>query len=145
VAKNNIINQTKFNMMETLHKELSQQIIACFYTVYNKMGYGFAEKVYENALKIELKKQGFTVEQQSKIDVFYEGEMVGDYRADLIVNRKIILELKAHDGIIPDFEVQLINYLKATEVEVGYIINFGPKPQFLRRIFTNDKKPLLVK
>ena len=129
--------------MEALHKELSQKIIGCFYAVYNKLGYGFAEKVYENALRIELKKHGFKAIQQQKIEVFYDGEMVGDYKSDIIVNDCIILELKAAEGIVGEHETQLINYLKATEIEVGYILNFGIKAQFLRRIFTNDKKTLL--
>ncbi len=125
-----------------LHEDITGKIIQAFYTVYNSLGHGFLEKVYENALVIELRKLGLLVEQQKKIEVFYNGQRVGDYFADIIVNGVVILELKAADGIAPEHEAQLINYLKATEIEVGMLLNFGSKPQFLRRIFTNDRKTI---
>ncbi|MBI5471412.1 MAG: GxxExxY protein [Ignavibacteriae bacterium] len=128
-----------------LHEELSHKIISAYYTVYNKLGFGFLEKVYENAMRIELRKLGFQVEQQKQINVFYEGENVGEYYADIIVNNLVILELKAVDSLAPVHEAQLINYLKATEIELGLLFNFGPKPEFLRRIFTNNRKNLLAK
>jgi GxxExxY protein len=126
--------------METLHKELTDAIIGRFYHVYNKLGYGFSEKVYENALCIALRKVGLKAEKQNKIEVYYEDELVGDYKADIIVNDCVILELKAATLVVGEHEAQLMNYLKATKIEVGYILNFGPKPQFSRRIFTNDRK-----
>lgn len=123
-----------------LHEELSGKILSSFFTVYNYLGHGFLEKVYENALIIELKKQGLDVCQQKRIDVYYAEHEVGEYYADILVSDSIILELKAAEGIAPEHQAQLINYLKATEIELGFVLNFGPKPQFIRRIFTNDKK-----
>lgn len=123
-----------------LHDHTMSEIIAVFYTVYNRLGFGFLEKVYENALVIELKKRGFTVKQQVPIPVCYEGQMVGEYFADLLIQDTIILELKAAEEIIKSHEAQLVNYLKATHLEVGLLLNFGPKPDFKRRIFTNARK-----
>jgi GxxExxY protein len=123
-----------------LHEELTGKIIGAFYTVYNTLGHGFLEKVYENALILELRKQGMMAEQQKRIDVFYDGQRVGEYYADIIVDECVVLELKAADEIAPAHEAQLINYLKGTTLEVGLLLNFGPKPQFVRRIFTNDQK-----
>ncbi|MEO8769847.1 MAG: GxxExxY protein [Ferruginibacter sp.] len=124
-----------------LFEEKTELIIKCFYTVYNKLGFGFLERVYENSLIIELTKQGFNCLQQVSIDVYYDRNIVGTYFADIIVDNKIILELKALDTeIIKEHELQLHNYLKATELEVGLILNFGKKPSFKRKILT--KKPL---
>lgn len=123
-----------------LYPEITEKIIKGFYNVYNTLGYGFLEKVYENALMIELNKLGLHAEQQKKIEVFYDEQKVGEYYADIMVNDLIILELKAAESITPEHEAQLINYLKATKIEVGLLFNFGPKPQFIRRILTNDKK-----
>ncbi len=123
-----------------LHEKLSGQILRAFYNVYNNLGHGFLEKVYENALVIELEKHGLNAKQQQRIDVYYDGCEVGEYYADILVNELIILELKAAEAIAPEHEAQLINYLKATGIEFGFVLNFGPKPQFVRRILTNDKK-----
>ncbi|MFT3907996.1 MAG: GxxExxY protein [Ferruginibacter sp.] len=112
-------------------------IIKCFYTVYNRLGYGFLERVYENALAIELKKAGFNCLQQAPVNVYYENTIVGNYFADIIVDNKIILELKVSDAeIMKEHELQLYNYLKATTLELGLILNFGKKPVFKRKIFT---------
>ena len=119
------------------HSHLSSEIIRAFYNVYNTLGYGFLEKVYENAMYIELRKLGFFVEKQKKIQVYYENEIVGDYYADLIVNEIIIIELKATESLCEEHEFQLINYLKATEIEIGLLLNFGKKPEFKRKIFSN--------
>ena len=119
---------------------LSNQVIKGFYKVYNKLGFGFLEKVYENALMYELIKQGFEVEKQKKILVYYDQHQVGEYYADLVVNNTLILELKAAEAIALEHEMQLINYLKATDKEIGLLLNFGKKPEFRRKIFTNDKK-----
>jgi GxxExxY protein len=121
------------------HSHLTQKIIQAFYRVYNTLGYGFLEKVYENALFLELREKGLFVEKQSRVRVFYKGQEVGDYFADLIVNEKIIIELKASEAICEEHEFQLINYLKATEHEVGLLLNFGKNPQFKRKIFSNNK------
>jgi GxxExxY protein len=101
------------------------------------LGYGFLERVYENALFIELKKMNYFVEKQRRVKVYYEGNDVGDYFADLIVNNLVIIELKAAESICEEHEFQLINYLKATNIEVGLLLNFGKKPQFKRKIFSN--------
>jgi GxxExxY protein len=120
-----------------LHSEITSKIINCFYKVYNELGYGFLEKVYENALKIELEKNGLAVEKQKPISVYYEGTLVGKYFADFIIENKVIVELKTAETICKEHEYQLINYLKATEIEVGLLLNFGKKPQIARKIFTN--------
>jgi GxxExxY protein len=125
------------------HEDLSNKIIKAFYKVYNTLGYGFLEKVYENALSFELKQQGLFVEKQKKIEVYYLGQLVGEFNADLIVNELVILELKAHECLLEEHENQLINYLKATNVEVGLLLNFGKKPELRRKIFDNDKKMLV--
>ena len=123
-----------------LHGDNTELIIKAFYKVYNTLGYGFLEKVYENAMRIELSKMGLNVLQQKNIKVFYEADQVGDYFADLFVDDLIIVELKAAENICEEHEAQLLNYLKATDIEVGLLLNFGKEPQFKRKYFTNDKK-----
>lgn len=127
-------------MNELLYKELTNRVLKCFYTVYNILGFGFLEKVYENALMIELHKQGIRAERQKPINVFYDSLQVGEYFADIIVEDNIIIELKAAEYLIEGHELQLINYLKATDKEIGLLLNFGKKPEFKRKIFTNDRK-----
>jgi len=119
------------------HTDITEKIIKTFYKVYNTLGFGFLEKVYENAMFIELRNMGMFVEKQRRVKVFYEGQEVGDYFADLIVDEKVIIELKASEALCEEHEFQLINYLKATEIEVGLLLNFGKKPEFKRKIFTN--------
>ncbi len=123
-----------------LYAEITDKIISSFYKVYNTLGYGFLEKVYENAMSIELKRAGLKVLQQQNIKVYYEEQVVGDYFADIIVNDQIIMEIKAAEGLREENKAQLINYLKATDKEVGLLINFGKTPEFRRVIFTNDRK-----
>jgi len=108
-----------------LHADLTERILQAFYTVYNALGYGFLEKVYENALTVELRRRGLQVEQQVPIRVYYAGEPVGEYFADLGVEGKVILELKAAEAISPAHEAQLLNYLRATGMSVGLLLNFG--------------------
>lgn len=120
-----------------LHNEISEKILKAFYNVYNSLGYGFLEKVYENAMMIELRKLGMNVQRQVPIKVFYEKQLVGEYFADIVVDGKVIVELKAAESLCEAHEFQLINYLKATELEIGLLLNFGKKPQFRRKIFTN--------
>lgn len=127
-------------MSSILHKELTKSILKIFYDVYNELGYGFLERVYQNALFYELKESGFKVEAQKKIKVFYKEIEVGDYIADIIVNDLIILELKAQECLVEANEFQLINYLKSTECEVGLLLNFGKKPEFIRKVYQNYKK-----
>jgi len=121
---------------ELLHGEVTAAIIKSFYHVYNTLGYGFLEKVYENALKISLAKAGLAVRQQVPISVCFEGEEVGEYYADLLVNEVVILEIKSAKAIAADHEAQLTNYLKATGRQVGLLLNFGPQPEFKRKVFT---------
>jgi GxxExxY protein len=123
-----------------LHADITAVILKAFYHVYNTLGYGFLDKVYENALKITLRKWGLSVSQQQAIKVYFEREEVGEYFADLIVDEKVILELKAAESICSGHESQLVNYLKATDIEVGLLLNFGPKPEFRRKIFRNERK-----
>ncbi len=125
-----------------LHEELTKKIIKAFYMINDALGYGFLEKVYENAMLIELKKMGLEVKQQKNIKVYYDGKEVGDYFADLIVENLVIIELKAAESLCPEHEAQLINYLRATYIEVGLLFNFGRKAEFKRKIFTNDQKKI---
>ncbi len=127
-------------MTEFLHKELSESILKVFYEVYNELGYGFLEKVYQNAMYFELKYQGFKVEAQKKIKVYYKNELVGDFIADLLIDDLIILELKACDGLVKAHYAQTLNYLKATNIEIGLLLNFGERPEIKRLIFTNNRK-----
>lgn len=120
------------------HQEITDLVIKSFYKVYNVLGYGFLEKVYQNAMFLELKKSSFLIEAQKKIKVYYEEVMVGEYYADLIIDGKVIVELKAAEGLVEEHENQLVNYLKATDIEIGLLLNFGKTPQFKRKIFSND-------
>lgn len=120
-----------------LNEDKTDLIIKCFYKVYNKLGYGFLEKVYENALIIELRKEGMNCLQQTPVKVYYDEAEIGLYFSDIIVDNEVILELKAGEGeIIREHESQLQNYLRATEYEVGIILHFGKKPSFKRKIYT---------
>nr|WP_314836370.1 GxxExxY protein [uncultured Flavobacterium sp.] len=127
-------------MTEILHKELSESILKVFYDVCNELGYGFLEKVYQNAMYLELKSLGFKVEPQRQIKVYYKNEVVGDFFADLLINDVIILELKACDSLVKSHYVQTLNYLKATNIEIGLLLNFWEKPEIKRLIFTNNRK-----
>ena len=126
--------------MSLIHQELTDIILKCFYTVYNRLGYGFLEKVYENAMIHELSKNELSCSKQVPIRVLYDEKVVGDYYADIIVENCVIIELKASEVLAEEHELQLLNYLKATDKEVGLLLNFGKKPAFKRKIFTNDKK-----
>ena len=122
------------------YKELTDRIIRIFYKVYNKLGYGFLEKVYENAMKIELEKEGISSVCQSPIKVFYEGAIVGEYCTDILVDNRVIVEIKATRHLVEENEAQLLNYLKATNIEVGLLFNFGVKPEVKRKAFDNLRK-----
>ena len=123
-----------------LHSEITQVINQAFYKVYNTLGVGFLEKVYENALLIELKKAGLQCAQQQLVKVYYEGEQIGYYYADIIVENKIIIELKAAESLCEAHEAQLVNYLRASEIEVGVLLNFGKSPQHKRKVLTSAYK-----
>jgi GxxExxY protein len=122
------------------YEELTQQIIKAFYTVYNTLGYGFLEKVYERAMAIELRKMDLQVKCQYPVKVYYDGQVVGDFSADMLVEDCIIVELKAPRSLVTEDEAQLLNYLNATEYEVGLLLNFGPKPEIKRKVFDNERK-----
>jgi GxxExxY protein len=129
--------------MSFLFKEITDKVIKAFFRVYNELGFGFLEKVYHNAMIIELKKAGLFVESQKKIKVYYNSYEIGEYFADIIVNDSLILELKAAESLVREHELQLINYLKATRIEVGLLLNFGKKPEFRRKVFSNERKKLI--
>ena len=117
------------------HSDLTGKIIKCAQNVHNALGFGFLEKVYHNALLLELKKFGFEVESEKSICVYYQGQLVGEYCADIVVDQKVILEIKAVKTINSAHEVQLVNYLKATGIEVGLLLNFGKSLEVKRKIF----------
>jgi GxxExxY protein len=123
-----------------LHGDVTEKVLQAFFHVYNTLGHGFLEKVYENALILALRQEGLTVSQQVPMTVYFEGEPVDDYFADLVVQNRVVVELKAAEGLSPANEAQLINYLRATDIEVGLLLNFGEKPEFRRKVFTNDRK-----
>jgi GxxExxY protein len=122
------------------YKALTEKIIRIFYKVYNTLGYGFLEKVYENAMMIELKREDIPAFSQYAIKVFYEDKIVGEYFADILVDDKVIVEIKAARNLAIENEAQLLNYLKATDKEVGLLLNFGPKPEVKRKVFDNFRK-----
>lgn len=127
-------------MLQGKHTNLTEKVIGAFYKVYNTLGYGFAEKVYENALAIELTKLGLHVGQQKDIAVYYDGQSVGDYVADLVIEEAVLVELKAARHLAEEHEAQLLNYLKATPIEVGLLLNFGPQAEFKRKVYDNERK-----
>jgi len=122
------------------HSDVTGKVIEAAYFVFNQLGHGFLESVYEKALEIQLTKMGMKAIRQQQVEVYFEGELVGDFRADLVVNDCVIVELKAVETLHERHEVQLVNYLKATEIEVGLLINFGEKIKIVRRVFSNDRK-----
>ena len=126
--------------MSLKYKEITDRILKGFFEVYNELGDGFLESVYENALFIVLKGYDLTIERQKNIPVIFRGNVIGDFKADLIVEGSVIVELKAVRTLDSAHEAQLINYLKATNIEVGLLINFGRKPEFKRFIFNNKRK-----
>jgi len=125
------------------HADLSEKILNIFFAVHRELGYGFSEKVYERAFSISLRESGFKIEEQIPFKVFFRGQLVGEYVADMLVNGVILLELKAVAQIAEEHEAQLLSYLKASEIEVGYVINFGKSATFKRLVFDNDRKGTL--
>jgi GxxExxY protein len=127
-------------MLNLKESDLTNLILCCFYNVYGVLGYGFLEKVYANALILELEERGVKAIAQSPIPVFYKSRIVGEYFADILVEGKVIVEIKSVRSLIPEHEAQNLNYLKATDVEVGLLLNFGPKPDVKRKVFENSRK-----
>jgi len=126
------------------HRELTEKIIGAFYEVYNELGHGFLESVYEHALANALVQAGMNVERQVAVSVWFRGQQIGDFRADMLVDGKVLLELKAARTIDQAHEKQLLNYLRATNIEVGLLLNFGVKPQFRRLVYENERKKIRV-
>src|ERR1043166_6131713 len=123
-----------------LHSEITQKIIHSYFVVYNRLCYGFLEKVYQNALMIELKNANLECKSQVPINVYYDNQIIGHYIADILVNDCVIIEIKAAVSLCEEHEAQLTNYLKATEIEVGVLLNFEKVPQFKRKIFSAKYK-----
>ncbi|AMV26582.1 hypothetical protein VT84_19435 [Gemmata sp. SH-PL17] len=130
---------------ELRHGEITEKIIGVFYEVYNELGFGFLESVYHKAMLHALADAGLRAETQVHLPVFFRGHLVGDFFADIFVERAAILELKAADELDPAHNSQLLNYLKASPAEVGMLLNFGPKPRFKRLVFDNERKRLRPK
>ena len=122
------------------YEELTEKCIGCFYTVYNYLGYGFLESVYEKAMLIELRRQGLKASRQQPITVYYLDEPVGEFYADILVEDKVVLELKAARILTVENDAQLLNELNATDYEVGLLLNFGPKPEIHRKVLDNERK-----
>jgi len=120
------------------HSDITGQILKAFFKVYNTLGYGFLEKVYENAMMIELTRMGLKCSNQLPVKVYYEDYLVGDFVADILVEELVIVELKTIETLARIHEAVLVNYLKGTELEVGLLLNFGPKPEYKRRVLTNE-------
>lgn len=121
---------------------LTGDIIKIFYSVCNTLGHGFIESVYHNAMHLELVNAGFEVESEKQIAVYYNGKIVGAFAADIVVNGKVIIEFKAKERLVEAHEAQLINYLRATDIEIGLLFNFGKRPEFKRKYFPNKNKQL---
>ena len=126
--------------MEMKHKEITEQIISAAFYVHNALGWGFLEKVYQNAMIVKLKKDGVKVDVEVPVKVYFENELVGDYFADLMVEDTIIVELKAVKELNPAHDAQLVNYLKATGMNVGLLINFGESVKVKRKVFDKSFK-----
>jgi GxxExxY protein len=124
-----------------LESAVTQRVIGGFFTVFNELGYGYLESVYQRALAVELAKRGLHVQVQAPVEVTYDGVVVGAFRADIVVEARVVLELKSGRALAPEHEMQLLNYLKATEMEVGLLLHFGPKPRFRRLVWTNRSRP----
>ncbi len=131
--------------MELSHRELTEEIIGAFFSVANELGTGFLEAVYRRALLIELRERGLVVEEEYPIPVMFHGQVVGIYKADLVVAGIVILELKIAEEITKAFDAQLLHYLRATEMEVGLILAFGSKARFRRAVMRNSRKRGLEK
>jgi GxxExxY protein len=123
---------------ELLHADVTAAVIGAFYRVYNVLGYGFLEAVYANALSLEIANVGLHVQREVPVRVMYEGVSVGAYRADMIVNGSVIVELKATQALCPTDEAQLLNYLRGTSIDVGLLLHFGPRPSFRRLVCTRE-------
>jgi len=139
---NRIGTQINADFQDFKYTGLTDKIIQLFYKVYNKLGYGFLEKVYQNALVYELNNRDINIQVQYPIKVLYENKIIGEYYCDILVDEKVIIEIKAIKRLIPENEAQLLNYLKATNIEVGLLLNFGMKPEVKRKAYSTSRKSL---
>ncbi|PYV48770.1 MAG: GxxExxY protein [Acidobacteria bacterium] len=124
------------------HGDVTEKIVGVFYDVYNELGYGFLESVYEESLVIALQEAGLEVNRQVSVPVWFRGQKVGDFRADVTVENCVLLELKCAKGLDAAHEAQILHYLKSTDIEVGLLLNFGVRPQFRRLLFDNERKKI---
>jgi GxxExxY protein len=142
--KTNTDERQKRVNFQGLHAEITEKVIGVFFEVYNELGGGFLESVYQEAMRIALLQAGLRVAMEVPIPVYFRGEVVGNFRADLVVNGCVLLELKAISGFDAAHDGQVLHYLRATQFEVGLLLNFGPRPQFRRFILEGDKKKIRV-
>ena len=124
------------------HSELTEKIIGIFYDVYNELGFGFLESVYEAAMALAFSEQEISFERQAPIPVYFHGQKIGNYDADLVVDGRVLLELKACKALGPAHEAQLLHYLRSTSIEIGLLLNFGPRPHVRRLAFENERKQI---
>ena len=124
--------------------EVKEKVLGVFYKVYNELGHGFLESVYSRAMAIALREVGLPIEVESAVPVWFRGIDIGNFRADFLIEKKVLLELKTVDHLDRHHEAQLFNYLRATDIEVGLLLNFGPRPEFRRIVLDNDKKRIRV-
>ena len=125
---------------EGKHSDLTGKVLGAFFQIHKEMGFGFSEKVYESTLEVLLRELGMVPERQKEILVYYHGQVVGEYKADMIVNEAVLLEIKSVEKLIDAHDAQLLNYLKSTEFEVGLLLNFGRQAEFHRKIYDNSRK-----
>src|SRR3954468_14287539 len=126
--------------MELLHRELTERIIGIFYDVYNETGVGFLEKIVQAALVIALRAAGLAVDEHAIYPVFFRGQLIGEFVPDIIVNGLVLVEVKSKSTLVARDDAQSINYLRVSPLEVALILNFGPKPQVVRRVLSNERK-----
>ena len=124
------------------YADVTEKIIGIFYDVYNELGYGFLESVYEESLVIALRQEGLMVKRQVPVPVWFRNQKVGEFRADVTVEECVLLELKCAKGLDPAHEAQVLHYLRSTDIEVGLLLNFGLRPQFRRLLFDNERKKI---
>ena len=135
-----MVTDTRLDRIDLLHEDLTEQIIGGFYRVFDALGHGFVESIYEEAMVIDLRSVGLQVDRQVPITVVFRGHTIGTFKADMIVESRVVVELKAARAIDPAHEAQLINHLRATNIEVGLLLNFGGRPRFKRFVFANERK-----
>ncbi|MGA7221119.1 MAG: GxxExxY protein [Candidatus Sulfotelmatobacter sp.] len=122
------------------HAELTEKLIGIFFNIHNELGHGFLESIYEQAFSVSLAENNVFFQRQIAVPVWFHGQKIGDFRADLMVDGKVLVELKTGRDIEPAWDKQLLNYLRATDIEVGLLFNFGPNAQFKRYAFENARK-----